>query len=41
MFLWSAKLPLDLALSDFISIIVGAVIIVLLSSYYPSSRATK
>lgn len=37
----SAKLPLDLALSDFISILVGAVIIVLLSSFYPASRATK
>jgi len=37
----SAKLPLDLALFDFISIIVGAIIIVLLSSYYPASKATK
>jgi putative ABC transport system permease protein len=37
----SAKLPLDLAISDFISIIIGAVLIVLLSSYYPASRATK
>ncbi|MCG3693062.1 ABC transporter permease [Aliarcobacter butzleri] len=37
----SAKLPLDLAMSDFISIVIGAVIIVLLSSYYPASRATK
>ncbi len=37
----SAKLPLDLAMSDFISILVGAVVIVLLSSYYPASRATK
>ncbi|MFK2821905.1 ABC transporter permease [Arcobacter sp. YIC-80] len=37
----TAKLPLDLATSDFISIIVGAVVIVLLSSYYPASRATK
>ncbi|MGA1938939.1 ABC transporter permease [Arcobacter sp. YIC-310] len=37
----TAKLPLDLATSDFVSIIVGAVVIVLLSSYYPASRATK
>ena len=37
----SAKLPLDLALSDFISIIIGSAIIVILSSYYPASKATK
>ncbi|MDD3025204.1 MAG: ABC transporter permease [Aliarcobacter skirrowii] len=37
----SAKLPLDLAISDFFSIIIGAMIIVFLSSYYPASRATK
>ena len=37
----SAKLPLDLAISDFISIIIGAVIIVLISSYYPASKATN
>lgn len=37
----SAKLPLDLALSDFISIIIGAVVIVFLSSFYPANRATK
>jgi len=37
----SAKLPLDLAISDFISIIIGSTIIVLLSSFYPASRATK
>ena len=37
----SAKLPLDLAMSDFISIIVGAVVIVLISSYYPASKATN
>ena len=37
----SAKLPLDLAMSDFISIIIGAVIIVLISSYYPASKATN
>ncbi|KAB7885808.1 ABC transporter permease [Poseidonibacter ostreae] len=37
----TAKLPLDLALSDFISIVIGAAIIVTLSSYYPASKATK
>lgn len=37
----SAKLPLNLALTDFVSIIVGAVIIVLISSYYPASKATN
>lgn len=37
----SAKLPLDLAVTDFISIVVGSIVIVLLSSFYPASRATK
>ena len=37
----SAKLPLDLSLTDFISIIFGAAIIVIVSSYYPASKATK
>jgi putative ABC transport system permease protein len=37
----SAKLPLDLAMSDFVSIIIGAIIIVLVSSYYPASKATS
>ena len=37
----SAKLPLDLAMSDFISIVIGAIIIVLISSYYPASKATN
>ena len=37
----SAKLPLDLAMSDFLSIVFGAIIIVLVSSYYPASKATK
>jgi len=37
----SAKLPLDLAMSDFISIVIGAVIIVIISSYYPASKATN
>ena len=37
----TSKLPLDLELVDFISIIVGSVFIVLASSYYPASKATK
>jgi len=37
----SAKLPLDLEMSDFISIIIGSAIILLISSFYPASRATK
>jgi len=37
----TSKLPLDLNLIDFISIIVGAVIIVFLSSFYPAYKATK
>jgi putative ABC transport system permease protein len=37
----SAKLPLDLAMTDFVSIIIGAIIIVLVSSYYPASKATN
>ena len=37
----SSKLPLDLATSDLISIIIGASIIITLSSYYPASKATK
>ncbi len=37
----TAKLPLDLSMFDFVSIIVGAVIIVFLSSYYPANKATK
>lgn len=37
----TAKLPLDLAMFDFVSIVIGAAVIVLLSSYYPASRATK
>ena len=37
----TAKLPLDLSSTDFVSIIIGAVVIVLLSSFYPASRATK
>ena len=37
----TSKLPLELDLIDFISIISGSIIIVLLSSYYPASKATK
>jgi putative ABC transport system permease protein len=37
----TSKLPLDLEIVDFISILVGSVVIVLLSSYYPASKATK
>jgi len=37
----TSKLPLDLSMFDFISIIIGAVIIILLSSYYPALKATK
>jgi putative ABC transport system permease protein len=37
----TSKLPLDLSLLDFTSIVVGAITIVLLSSYYPAKKATK
>jgi putative ABC transport system permease protein len=36
----SSKLPLDLTTTDFISIVVGAVVIVLISSFYPAYKAT-
>ncbi len=36
----TSKLPLDLSSGDFISIVVGAVVIVLLSSFYPAKKAT-
>ncbi|WP_304381722.1 FtsX-like permease family protein, partial [uncultured Helicobacter sp.] len=36
----SSKLPLDLSLLDFCLTIIGAVIIVCLSSYYPARRAS-
>ncbi len=35
------KLPLDLAVSDLVLTILGAVAIVCLSSYYPACRASK
>ena len=37
----TSKLPLDLSMIDFVSIISGAIVIILLSSYYPASKATK
>ncbi|STQ83660.1 ABC transporter permease [Helicobacter fennelliae] len=35
------KLPLDLSLFDFVATIIGAIIIVCLSSYYPARQASK
>lgn len=37
----TSKLPLDLSTLDFISIVIGAAIIVLISSYYPAKKATN
>jgi putative ABC transport system permease protein len=37
----TSKLPLDLSTLDFVSILVGAIVIVLLSSFYPSKKATE
>ncbi len=37
----TSKLPLDLSMLDFISILIGSVIIVLLSSFYPAKKATN
>ena len=37
----TSKLPLDLSVTDFISIVVGAVMIVLVSSFYPAKKATQ
>ncbi len=37
----TSKLPLDLSMTDFASIVVGAVGIVLLSSFYPAKKATE
>jgi putative ABC transport system permease protein len=36
----TSKLPLDLSTSDFVSIVLGAIVIVLLSSFYPAKKAT-
>jgi len=37
----TSKLPLDLSTIDFISIVIGAIVIVFLSSYYPAKKATN
>ncbi len=37
----TSKLPLDLSTTDFISIIIGASLIVFISSYYPAKKATN
>ena len=37
----TTKLPLVLDVVDFISIVVGSMVIVFLSSYYPSKKATQ
>ncbi|WP_419769782.1 MAG: ABC transporter permease [Candidatus Marinarcus sp.] len=37
----TSKLPLDLDMIDFISIVAGAMVIVFLASYYPSYKATN
>ena len=37
----TSKLPLDLSTTDLVSILVGAIIIVLASSFYPSKKATQ
>jgi putative ABC transport system permease protein len=36
----TSKLPLDLSVLDFVSVLIGAIIIVLVSSYYPAKKAT-
>ena len=37
----TSKLPLDLSMVDFVSIVIGAVAIVLISAFYPSKKATE
>ena len=37
----TSKLPLELDMVDFVSILIGSIFIVIASSYYPASRATK
>lgn len=37
----SSKLPMELALSDLAMILIGAIVIVLLSSYYPAKKASN
>jgi len=36
----TSKLPLDLSTGDFVSIVLGAIVIVLFSSFYPAKKAT-
>ncbi|MGP1450790.1 MAG: ABC transporter permease [Wolinella sp.] len=36
-----SKLPLDLSLFDFVATLLGSIVVVLLSSYYPAHQATK
>jgi putative ABC transport system permease protein len=37
----TSHLPLDLSIIDLLSVIIGSTIIVLLSSYYPSKKASN
>lgn len=37
----TTKLPLELTVSDFLSIVIGATLMVFVSSYYPAHKATK
>jgi putative ABC transport system permease protein len=37
----TTTLPLDLSITDFISIIIGAFVIVVISSYYPAKKASE
>jgi putative ABC transport system permease protein len=37
----TSKLPLDLSVIDFFSIIIGAFVIVLLSAWYPAKKASE
>jgi putative ABC transport system permease protein len=37
----TSKLPIDLSLIDFLMIVIGSFVIVLLSSYYPAHKSTK
>ena len=37
----TSTLPLDLSLQDFISIVIGAFVIVIASSYYPAKKASE
>lgn len=37
----TSKLPLDLSVMDFSLTLVGALIIIALSSYYPAKKATQ